>query len=184
MEAISRSANLTLPIRDRKTHYVPGTGIVEKVEPAVSVRFEHSGSVPEYLRDAVVKMVDWGRGLGQGEDPFERCGYFNTDNAAVSEGWDEATKKLVEDVLEAGSGSLYVVAAKAKAAKPWPNYDKIDGTDEEIAYAISRKVTEDGYDPKAVAQYERENGNKALVLEALDFLVAEQESDVLGVIPA
>jgi len=185
MYAISRSARLTLPITDRKTHYVPGTNIVEKVDPAVSIQFQHSGSVPDYAKEAVSKMADWGRGIGLNEDPFEYCGCFDTDAAAISENWSPETKAMVEDVLRKGSGVLYVVAEPDKAEKPWPNYDTLHTDDDyEAAFAISKKVSEDGYDPKVILQYESENQNRELVKNALELLVKEAEVDVLGVIPA
>ena len=185
MYAISRSANLTLPIRDRKVNYHPGTTQISSVEPAVSVQFQHSGSVPDYAKEAVSKMADWGRGIGLNEDPFEYCGCFDTDAAAISENWSPETKAMVEDVLRRGSGVLYVVAEPDKAERPWPNYDTLHTDDDyEAAFAISKKVSEDGYDPKVILQYESENQNRELVKNALELLVKEAEVDVLGVIPA
>lgn len=185
MFAISRSANLTLPIRDRKVVYHPGTTQVDRVEPAVSVYFQHSGTVPDYAREAVSKMVDWGRGIGRDEDPFERCGIVDTDDLAVREMWDEDTKAEVEEILRKGSGSLYVIAEPDKAPKPWPNYDSLHAEDDyEAAFAISKKVAEDGYDAKAVLKYEGQNQKRALVIDALELLVKESEADVLGVISA
>lgn len=185
MYAISRSANLTLPIRDRKVNYHPGTTQVASVEPAVAVYFQHSGTVPDYAREAVSKMADWGRGCGLNEDPFERCGIVDTDDLAVKENWDPATKTEVEAILRRGSGTLYVVAEPNKASKPWPNYDSLHADDDfEAAFAISKKVTEDGYSPKAVLAYEVENSNRAPVVDALGLLVQEADADVLGVISA
>ena len=184
MYAISRSAGLTLPIRDRETVYYEN-GTVKAVKPAVSINFQHSGTVPEYAKDAVTHLADWGRGIGLDEDPFERCGSFDSDYEAERNHWDAETKALVEKVLRDGSGTLYVVADPPKIGKPWPNYDSLTGDDEaETAFLISKRVSEDGYDPKAVRQYEHENADRPLVVESLDYLVETAEADTLGVIQA
>ena len=185
--AISRSASLTLPIRDRKIHYVPtgpNAGAVDHVDPAVAVNFKHAGYIPDYAKEAVSRMVDWGRGTGLNEDPFERCGSFDLDEAKAAEHWDDETAALVEEVLRAGSGSLYVVVDEPLLAKPWPNYDDITGDEAEAAKTIAQKVQEDGYSARDVAAYEQQNAARDEVLAVLDILIQEAEPDTLGVIQA
>lgn len=174
-----------MPIRDRKVVYNPATGAVMDVKPAVSVQFQRAGGdIPAYAKEAVSQMPDWGRGTGIDEDPFELCGIFDSVLAAEKEGWDAETIAEVEAALRRVAGSSFVIADAPKAAKPWPNYDAIEGDEEEAAYQITKKVVEDGYDPAAVAAYERENANRELVLDGLGRLAAEAEADVLGVIQA
>lgn len=173
-----------MPIRGIKTTYYEN-GTPKETKPAVSVQFQLAGYIPDYAKEAVSKMPDWGRGIGLNEDPFERCGIFDSVLAAEKEGWDEETVAEVEAALRRVAGASFVIADKPKTEKPWPNYDSLHAdNDYEAAFAISKKVVEDGYDPKAVKRYEVENQNRALVNDALDLLIAEDEADVLGVIPA
>lgn len=186
MYLISRSARLNLPIRDRQIEYHPQTGAVLRIKPAISVQFEHAGSVPDYAKEAAQKLANWGAGIGHEEDPFTRCGSLDTEVEAERQGWSAEDRALVESVLKNGpsNGVEYVIAEKARAEKPWPSYDKIDGDEADAAFLISKKVVEDEWDPRFVLTYEAENANRPLVIAALEALVAEQDADVVGVISA
>lgn len=181
MYLISRHANLTLPIRAAKPVYNPHNGAVEKTIPALVVQFQHSGTVPDYARDAVASMVDWGQGVGLDEDPFTRCGSFDSDVEAERNNWSAEDKALVEEVLKRGSGTLYVVADVPRVAKPWPKYDEIVG--EDAAKQIAFQVELLGLNPGDVARYEQENGKRADVIAAMTALEPAAE-DVVGVIQA
>jgi hypothetical protein len=184
MLCVSRSAGLTLPIRGTKTSYYEN-GVVKDVKPAVSVKFEHAANVPEYAKAALAAMPDFWKGVGEDEDPYSLCGIFDTRLAAEREGWDDETLAEVEAALARVSGGSFIIAEKPPVAKPWPNYDRVRGEDDaETAYLLTRKIAEDGFDPRAVREYERENARRPLVLEALDVLVAEAEADIVGVIQA
>lgn len=186
MYCISRSANLTLPIRGGRTEYHPVTGAAIRVHPALSVQFQHAGSVPDFAREAVTQLASWGNGMGIGEDPFSRCGSLDTEIEAERQGWNAEELAVVEEALRNSSsnGVEYVIASEAAAPKPWPTYDNIDGADEDVAYTISRKVVEDGWNPRDVLKYEAENANRVLVIRALEAVAAEQDADVVGVISA
>ena len=180
MFLISRHANLTLPIRSAKPVYNPHNGAVERTIPALVVQFQHSGSVPDYAKDAVASMVDWGQGIGLDEDPFTRCGCFDTDVEAERNHWSPEDKALVEATLRAGAGTLYVVADAPRAAKPWPKYDEIDG--EDAAKQIAFQVDLLGLNPGDVIRYEHENAKREDVLAAVRAL--EVTEDVAAVIQA
>lgn len=181
MYCISRHANLTLPIRAAKTVYNPHNGAVERVIPALVVQFQHSGTVPDYAKEAVTKLVDWGQGVGLDEDPFTRCGSFDSDVEAERNNWTAEDKALAEEVLRAGAGTLYVVADAPRAAKPWPRYDEIVG--EDAAKQIAWQVEQLGLDPGAVIRYEHENLKREDVIAAVQALVPSDE-DVAAVISA
>ena len=184
MYLISRSASLTLPLRDRKVEYHPATGEVVKVHQALSVQFQHAGYVPPYAMEAVKQLPNWGNGLGHNEDPFTRCGALDTDVEAVRQGWTPEEKQYIEAALLRGTsnGVEYVIANAPKAAKPWPKYDEIVGA--EAATQIAWQVDQLGLDPKAVRQYENENAAREDVVTALEALVSQEDEDVVGVISA
>ena len=181
MYCISRHANLTLPIRASKPIYNAANGAVERVIPALVVQFQHSGTVPDYAKEAVTRLVDWGQGVGLDEDPFERCGSFDSDVEAVRNNWTDEDKAIVEETLRSGAGTLYVVADAPRAAKPWPRYDEITGDD--AAKQIAWQVEQLGLDPGAVVRYEHENLKREDVLAAVQALVPSDE-DVAAVISA
>lgn len=183
MYLISRSASLTLPLRDRKVEYTP-QGDVARVIPALSVQFQHAGYVPPYAQEAVKDLPGWGRGIGLNEDPFTRCGVLDTDAEALVQGWSDEDKSFVEQALKnaTANGVEYVIADEPKAAKPWPKYDDIVG--DEAAEQIAWQVDQLGLSVNAVLAYERENEDRADVIAALSELLKQQEDDVIGVISA
>ena len=182
MYLISRSAGLTMPLRDTKTEYHPQTGAVLKVNPALSVQFQHSGGAPDWAKDAVQKLPGWGNGLGLNEDPFSRVGVLDTDEEAKRQNWTPEEKEFVEQALEKApsNGIEYVICAPPKTAKPWDKYDEFVGEDavEKILYTVDLI----GADPKSVLRYEKENLNRQDVIEALEEKVSEGEQDVVAVI--
>lgn len=174
-----------MPIRDRQPEYHPVTGAVIRVKPALAVQFRPAGDVPDYAKEAISKMPDWGRGVGLEEDPFTRCGIFDSVIAADDNRWSAEDLQEVEDTLRRVEGFSFVIVDKPRIPKPWPKYDDVSpDNEEEAAFAISRGVVENGYSPVDVKAYELENKARPLVLEALDVLISEQEQDVLGVISA
>lgn len=88
----------------------------------------------------------------------ERIGVFDTEE----QGYDDETRGLVEKWMLAKNniGVDFIRVEKAKAAKPWPNYDdthwsKIAGLAKELGLVQESIV------------YEEENGNRPGVLDAL-----------------
>lgn len=83
-------------------------------------------------------------------------------------------RKVVEEKLLATQGiDNHLLAERPKVAAPWPAYDKVHPS------KIAAKVAEDGYDPKAVIAYERDNKNRQSVIEALEALVTEAPAEEL-----
>jgi len=179
---ISRSAGLTMPLRDTKTEYHPATGATLKVYPALSVQFHHSGGAPDWAKDAVQKLPGWGNGLGLNEDPFTRVGVLDTDDEAKRQNWDAEEKAFVEQALAnaPSNGIEYVICSPPKTVKPWDKYDEFEGEDavEKILYTVDLI----GADPKSVLRYEQENLDRQDVVEALQALVEKDAEDVIEVI--
>ena len=184
MYAISRSANLTIPIREGKVDYHPTTGVVLRTHPALAVQFQNAVDVPSWAREAVSQLPGWGRGMGHNEDPFTRCGVLDTDVEAERKNWDAEEKAYVEAALERASsnGVEYVICGAPKAVKPWPKYDEIKGAD--AAEQIAWQVDQIGIPIGDVRRYEQENANREEVFAALDRLQEQLNEDVVGVISA
>ena len=180
--AISRSANLCMPLRDTKTEYHPSTGAVLKVNPALSAQFQPSAGVPDWAKEAAGTLPNWGNGLGHGWDPYKFCGILDTDEEAKRQNWSDDEKAYVEKALRnaPSNGVEYVICEAPKTAKPWPKYDDITGDD--AAAQIAWQVDQLGLDPKSVRRYEQENADRESVVNALDDLITKDEEDVVGVI--
>lgn len=182
MYLISRSAGLTMPLRDTKTEYHPQTGAVIKVHPALSVQFQHSGGAPDWAKDAVQRLPGWGNGLGHNEDPFTRVGVLDTDDEAKRQNWTPEEKEFVEQALAKApsSGIEYVICSPPKTVKPWDKYDEFVGEDavEKILYTVDLI----GAEPKSVLRYEQENLGRQDVIEALEELAEKDAEDVIEVI--
>lgn len=183
MYLISRSANLTLPIRSQKVHYTP-KGDVDHIDQPLSVEFKHAGSVPPYAREAVSRLAAWGQGLGHHEDPFSRCGAIDTEVEAQAQGWSEEERLIVEEALRkaASNGIEYVIVEAPPTARPWSRYDEIVG--EQAAEQIAFYVDELGIDPGLVKNYELEHLAREEVIARMDAAIEKQNEDVVGVISA
>lgn len=141
--------------------------------------------VTDWERDAARKHFKW-RGTvmdqsGKTLDPIDdehRVSVYDT--AAIK---DASLRKRVEESLtsNAAFGIDYILVESPTVAPPWPTYDKLvtagRRTTEMVAEKIAEKVVEDGYDPEAVAAYERTHLNRALVLDKLAGLVPEPEPE-------
>ena len=83
-------------------------------------------------------------------------------------------RKVVEERLLAWQNANdHILAEKPSVAAPWPTYDSVHPS------KIAAKVKEDGYDPKLVADYERNHKNRASVIQALEALVAAEPAEEL-----
>lgn len=186
MYLISRSSGLTMPIRDRKPHYIQvgNEMVLDHVDEAVSIQFKPAGNVPPYAREAVTKLANWGVGIGFNEDPFTRCGAVDTEVEADLGGWDEATREFVDEALRrSGSNGIeFVIVDTPKTPRPFPKYDEIVG--EQKAEQVAFYVEQLGLDPGQVKQYEAENDQDGATIAAMDALIEKQNEDVVEVISA
>lgn len=171
-----------MPLRDTITDYHPATGAVLKVHPALSVQFQPHGAPPDWAKDAVQKLANWGVGVGLDEDPFSRCGHLDTDDEATRQNWTDKDRAFVEQALinAPSNGVEYVICSAPKTAKPWSTYDEF--VDEDAVAKILYTIDLTGADPKATLRYERENLDRDDVVEALEALVEKDAEDVVGVI--
>lgn len=179
---ISLSQNFTFPIRAAKPDYNPATGDLIGVRKGLVAQFKASTNAPEHALKAVETLPAFGRGIGLNEDPFGRVGTFDTKEAQDEYDWTDEERLYVEGIMDSASGVYFVRADYPALAAPWPNYDSILGDEEEAAERIARKVEEDGYDPRLVLSYERQNLNRETVVAALLILAEPDEEPVSGTV--
>lgn len=107
-----------------------------------------------------------------GFNPDSLFGVFDTDWIADENDRALADAKL-RDPQWGGIGIDYVEVVPLALTPPWPNYDRLRGKrGATVAERIALKVVEDGYDPAAVAAYEKATKNRDDVLAALAELEA------------
>lgn len=116
-----------------------------------------------------------------------RIGVFDTDVAADQRGWTQEQKDWIErKLLGSGDrGSQFILVEQARAPKPWPKYDELRAvgrrTVKDVAVKVAEMTQDLGIDPASVIAYERENANRAEVLEALAGVGVEVVEDEITV---
>jgi hypothetical protein len=139
------------PGRKRFTDYG-----IEQVEPEIDAQFDPFGWNQHDMEVAFQNFKF--RGQFQYEDeatpvnPAYRLAVYDTDEEALKNGWDEATKEVVEQrLLDAGSyGQAFIRVEEIALQPPWPTYDEFDGKPE----ALVVMVGDLGFDPEVVLHYE------------------------------
>ncbi len=175
MYFIGVSSRLALPIRDKIVEHHPVSGAVVNVRRPLFVKFSPAGSsIPDYAKEAVSKLAGFGRGAGEGEDPFDRCGHYDTDAGASEEEWTADEKAEVEAFLVKHQGYDYVRADAPALEAPWPTYDQLTGDTDDIARQVVQIAGLTGVTARQIAAYERQNASRPGLLEVLDILVAEE----------
>lgn len=142
------------------------------------------GGLPPYALDLAVKAFEFRK--KPPAHPIENwVAFFDSEAGQIQNNWTTAERELVEARLTVGvaddDGRFYpppadvLLVERPHLAAPWPAYDKLVAqgarTVEKVSVKIAEKVTEDGYDPAEVIAYERENLNRAAVLDALAELI-------------
>lgn len=108
--------------------------------------------------------------------PKFRISTFESLTAQETYGWTDEERLLVEETLRNSpeNGREFIEAVPEPAAKPWPTYDATD-VDQIPEIAVATGVVEE------TLAYERENANRAEVIEALEEVPVEEEEIVLDV---
>lgn len=162
---------------------------VQEYRKSPFAQFER-GNAPDY---AYQKAVEYGLKFatkptyeGGGEFPSQQwLSYYDSEADQIRAGWTDEEREAIERHLLNTQG-VYL-ADRPKVAPPWPAYDRLTvqgrRTIDLVVEKIREKVIEDGYSPGDIVAYERENLNRAAVVEAMLALeerpVEEEEADPL-----
>ena len=156
-----------------------------KPQKGIVCKFQHAGrGLSPWEIDEALDRFDI-RGVAVGEDPASRLSFYDTEIWQIHQGWDDQTRKKVEDRLLSGNGfgTDYFLSERPRAQAPWPGYDKLGAqgrrTVEMVAEKIAQMTTDTGVDPEAVLQYERENLNREPVVKAVEALLQVPEPEPL-----
>lgn len=181
MRYISRYGKLTLTLIRPDERPLPN-GKVHIIDPGFTAEFRPSGLQDHEYEFALRNFHFNGVNLEEdGVTPVSvrwRIGVWDSDQEAKARGWDEETKKKIEGMVEsaAGYGVDFIAVGEPKLAPPWPTYDSLSGAG--VAAKIKAFVEDGGFDPSYVIAYERQNKNRASVIEALEQIKIDSSSEI------
>lgn len=145
------------------------SGYTPHGEPIISsqdlIAHFRPGGASRWEIDQALKHWDHFPGLAEGENPALRLSWFDSEFAQHIHGWTDEERETVEQKLLSAPncGPDYILIEEEKAPKPWGSYDKISAPKQIVSLMI-----ETGTDPEVVLRYERENGKRQEVLDAVE----------------
>jgi hypothetical protein len=106
--------------------------------------------------------------------PDYRIGVFDSDEAALTSGWDDETKAWVDEQLVefANRYNDIAIVPKTLITAPWPNYDTFKGS----TASLMRKLVEEGHDLQVVLAYEEAVQGRGRIIEAIQALLTDPEA--------
>ena len=177
---LSSMPRLVVYYRSEKLIYAPNGQLVEK-RPKLHARFRQGG-VPEWAIQVGLEKLQF-YGLPEGLLPQQQMSIFDSQQDQQTWGWTDEERVDLENFMLARMGietNDYMLAEKTPPTPPWPSYPKLKVTARrtigQVVAKIVETVLDGGYDPVAVAQYERITLERPEVIEALEEMQpAEQE---------
>src|SRR5262245_22678299 len=155
------------PIYARFKSLQGGAFLYENEEAAALRHFEFRGNTQDIGEAIPTNVID-------------RISVFDTDEAALEEGWDADTKKIVEDRLQqyaVEDPQSFLIVISQPIGPPWPTYDEYEGTMPDLV----TKLVEDGHDLERVLDYERLFGlQRPEFIEALEEIVRMQKETTVS----
>jgi len=170
---VSQYLKFSHGVRDESPSAMGLDGKMTALVPRLEAEFTHNGITDKdvFIAKATFNFV----GIPEDEagnpiDPSYRVSVFDSEAAALANGWTEEEEQLVCDALrrhmEYGSALVEILPEPTEA--PWPNYDQTDPEKiTEIAVGI-------GADLELALQYEKENAaREGVIADLLDALRTE-----------
>jgi hypothetical protein len=113
---------------------------------------------------------------GQPVDPTYRISVFDSEIAAMQNGWtDEEHALVLEELRTRGpNGQMYVEVVPVPAEKPWNGYDELTDADRIVELAIGI-----GADLSKVVAYESATLNREAVVDALQGAMAAADETII-----
>lgn len=187
MRFISKYGRYGVQIRPIIAYALPTGGLNTVQDPVYA--FFHPMKLTPLEREMALQHWTF-NGFYQEEDevtivaPDYRIGLFDSDEAALEQGWDPDIKKQVEDTLSDLADRFNdIIVVRSNVPPPWPRYDEFRGTPQ----ALVRRLVEDGHDLDAVLTYERDHQRRPKILEEIEKAISEgvvelagDEEEVLG----
>jgi hypothetical protein len=155
------------------------TGMAKIIQEAIWANFS-----PDILThiDREIAMQTWAHWNGAYQEmdevsvipPDYRIGVFDSDEAAIREGWSEETHAWVDEQLTdfANRYADIAIVPKTLLDPPWPKYDTYKGS----ISALMRKLVDEGFDLEKVLEYEHAVQGRGKVVEALQNLISDPEA--------
>jgi hypothetical protein len=155
------------------------TGMAKILQDPIYARF-----APDRLThiDREVALQTWQNWNGSYQEldevttvpPDYRIGVYDTDEAAAQNGWDEDTKRFVDESLVEYAVRFEDIAIVPKTLidPPWPNYDQFKGS----VPALMRKLVEEGHDLQSVLDYENAVQGRGKIVQAIEELIRDPEA--------
>lgn len=165
---VSQSLNFTHGVRDGQEEYLGHNGKMVPEVRGLEAVFQHGLLNPSDIAAARSGLKF--RGTVQDEagreiEPLGRLSAFDTELAAIQNGWTPDEEELVVQTLRESpsNGSDFLEIIPTAAAKPWPGYDDVETPERIVEIALDI-----GADLKQVIAYEVANRNAAPVVNALE----------------
>lgn len=177
MRFVSRFGRFGVQIRPERSEPL-GTGEIRVLQTPIYAMFYPEGLEPIERELAIARWHF--NGLYQEQDevtmvpPDYRIGIFDSERAALDNGWSQHEREEVERVLSDLAeryGDIIVVPATL-IPPPWPRYDDYTGS----TAKLMQRLVEDGHDLDAVLTYEKATQKREDVITALEALIADADA--------
>lgn len=155
--------------------FAQGTRVIVR---GLEAKFDTRG-VTEYEKELALKNLSF---HGQLEDrieggkvsPVSRISVFDSRATQEHLEWTDEEHDLVVEKLRKSpmNGVEFFEAEEPRRPAPWNGYDELEDVDR-----ILTAVEVTGVDPAGVIAYERENADREEVIEALEDLVGNDETE-------
>ena len=177
MRFVSRWGRFSIQLRPQ-IQEAYATGMAKVLQEAIYARFSPDRLSHIDRETAMQTWADWNGSYQELDEvttvkPDYRIGVYDTEEAAIMQGWDDETKQFVEDSLVEYARRYDDIAEVPVTllSPPWPNYDQFKGS----VPALMRKLVEEGYDLEEILEYENAVQGRGKVVEAIEALLADPE---------
>ena len=176
---VSKASRLRVTFRGASDRFAPNGAVIEH-RPRVYAEFRH-GPVPDWAMKQVLARIDFGF-LAEGWSPEQQVATFDSFTAQRDMGWSDEEREALEQYMLGKGSEDFIMVEPEKAPVPWAAYDKLSARKglphEQAVDKIFNIVRDTGIDPQVVIDYERENRNRADVIQMMENLAGSKvESD-------
>lgn len=178
MRFLSKYGRFATSVR-REITEAYATGATRTLQAQVVAQFHEGGMTPDERELALKSWFFEGSYQDLGEvhtiEPDYRIGVFDSEQAQLEQGWDDATREEVEQHLIRHSQRFedVLVVPATMIPPPWPRYDDYTGT----PAALVRKLVDEGHSLDAVLTYEKATQKREKIIAALEEAISDPDAD-------